>query len=394
MHHSSRPKIDLRRFRWISVLIPSFIVFLPYTVHSLTEISGDIGQMTLTAEGGPYIVVNDLTIPEGENAVIGEGCRLFFKPFTGIIVDGNITVAGTQDHPVLFTSINDSLSPYKKEQLPNPFDWNGIHVKDDVGKVTFSHFTLAYSVYGIKSQKASIVIDNGTFRQNGQFHFTIMDAPMPVADNIPYSYSGHTVTYLPNGATSGEAPVDSERYREGTTVALAGNIGNLEKTGYAFAGWNSSADGSGTSYSVGTSIVIGQSDVTLYTEWKRSNEAAGGGTVVKKSKRSVFIKKGVPAVVGGTGVVSGIVSLVFLNRWMNQRDEYRTSSSPDRRSELEDEGKLSSSVAIGTGVVSVAAITTGVVLYWWWNLHEEKPVAVVPVILPRGAGAAVAVKIR
>ena len=88
------------------------------------------------------------------------------------------------------------------------------------------------------------------------------------------------------------------------------------------------------------------------------------------------------------------MDLLYLNKWIDQRDEYSTTSSPDRRRELEDEGRFSSSVAIGTGAVSIAAVTTGAVLYWWWNIREEKPVAVVPVILPGGAGAAMAVKIR
>jgi hypothetical protein len=48
---------------------------------------------------------------------------------------------------------------------------------------------LSYSVYGIKSMQAGLVIENGVFRQNGQFHFTVNESIKPVQDNFPYSYN-------------------------------------------------------------------------------------------------------------------------------------------------------------------------------------------------------------
>jgi len=45
-----------------------------------------------------------------------------------------------------------------------------------------------YSVFGIKSQKDDILLQNGNFKQNGQFHFTINDNIHYVQDNISYSY--------------------------------------------------------------------------------------------------------------------------------------------------------------------------------------------------------------
>jgi hypothetical protein len=47
-------------------------------------------------------------------------------------------------------------------------------------------------------------------------------------------------------------------------------------------------------------------------------------------------------------------------------------------------------VSISTGVVAVAAITTGVVVYL--RQHPGKKVAVVPVIGPRATGAVVVIK--
>jgi len=42
------------------------------------------------------------------------------------------------------------------------------------------------------------------------------------------------------------------------------------KTGYTFAGWNTAANGSGTSYNGGDTFAIGSSNVTLYAQWTGS----------------------------------------------------------------------------------------------------------------------------
>ncbi|MFD2330887.1 InlB B-repeat-containing protein [Cohnella sp. GCM10020058] len=77
----------------------------------------------------------------------------------------------------------------------------------------------------------------------------------------------YTVTYDGNGSTGGSAPTDSGSYEEGAAVTVAGNGGNLVKTGYTFGGWNIAADGSGTGYAGGKSFPIGTQNVTLYAQW-------------------------------------------------------------------------------------------------------------------------------
>jgi len=77
----------------------------------------------------------------------------------------------------------------------------------------------------------------------------------------------YTVTYDGNGNTSGSVPVDSNTYITGATVTVLGNTGNLVKTGYTFAGWNTATDGSGTSYVGDDTFAMGSSNVTLYAQW-------------------------------------------------------------------------------------------------------------------------------
>ncbi len=167
------------------------ISLLSGTLSAETHITGDITNMTFEPGGNPYIVEQDILVPEQGKVTIKGGCVFLFKPFTGLTVQGNLTVEGTTGQTVVFTSINDGEFNPQSEQLPNPFDWNGILISRESGTVLLQSLDLRFSVYGIKSQKTDIRIENGLFRQNGQFHFTINDKIQFVQDNIPYSYDGN-----------------------------------------------------------------------------------------------------------------------------------------------------------------------------------------------------------
>jgi uncharacterized repeat protein (TIGR02543 family) len=78
---------------------------------------------------------------------------------------------------------------------------------------------------------------------------------------------GYGVTYDANGATTGSIPVDSTRYDPGALVTVLENTGGLAREGFVFSGWNSAANGGGTSYAPGASFVMGNEDVRLYAQW-------------------------------------------------------------------------------------------------------------------------------
>lgn len=75
-----------------------------------------------------------------------------------------------------------------------------------------------------------------------------------------------TLTYVGNGNTGGSAPVDANSpYAAGASVTVSGS-GSLVRLGYAFSGWTTAADGSGTSYAAGSTFTIAAS-TTLYAKW-------------------------------------------------------------------------------------------------------------------------------
>jgi uncharacterized protein (TIGR02145 family)/uncharacterized repeat protein (TIGR02543 family) len=77
----------------------------------------------------------------------------------------------------------------------------------------------------------------------------------------------YTVTYSGNGSTSGDVPTDANAYEQNAIVTVKANTGNLAKTGYTFAGWNTAADGNGQSYAPGETFEMGISNVSLYAKW-------------------------------------------------------------------------------------------------------------------------------
>lgn len=79
----------------------------------------------------------------------------------------------------------------------------------------------------------------------------------------PTTYS---VFYDGNGATSGTAPTDANAYSSGDEVTVLGNTGSLEKSSFAFVGWNTKNDGTGTDYSAGDKFNI-TANTSLYAKW-------------------------------------------------------------------------------------------------------------------------------
>jgi uncharacterized repeat protein (TIGR02543 family) len=84
------------------------------------------------------------------------------------------------------------------------------------------------------------------------------------SSNTPVTY---TVTYNGNTNTSGNTPTSSS-YASGSIITVLGNSGSpiLAKSGFTFAGWNTEANGSGTSYSQGNTFTI-IANTILYARW-------------------------------------------------------------------------------------------------------------------------------
>ena len=91
---------------------------------------------------------------------------------------------------------------------------------------------------------------------------------------------GNIVTYSANSATSGTVPNEAI-VPVGRALTAATNTGTLTRTNYTFGGWNTAANGSGTTYAVASTTFSPTSNATLYAQWNstityNANSATSG----------------------------------------------------------------------------------------------------------------------
>lgn len=120
----------------------------------------------------------------------------------------------------------------------------------------------------------------------------------------------HRITYNSNNSSSGTVPVDNNPYNPGSLVTLLGNTGQLAKSGLAFSGWNTAADGIGIAYAAGSALII-SANTTLYARWTsqpayRTTYAGNGNDAgnVPTDTNSPYTSSSVVTVLGNTGLLT------------------------------------------------------------------------------------------
>ena len=114
-----------------------------------------------------------------------------------------------------------------------------------------------------------------------------------VAQFDKHSLYTYTVTFDPNGGTGA---MDSQSFSSGVPGELA--AGTFNREGYKFTGWNTAADGSGTSYTDQASVMP-TTDLTLYAQWTFTD-----GWLTDENGKTYY-KDGQPAYHGSWQVIDG-----------------------------------------------------------------------------------------
>ncbi|MTA90273.1 MAG: hypothetical protein F2536_05110, partial [Actinobacteria bacterium] len=96
----------------------------------------------------------------------------------------------------------------------------------------------------------------------------------------------YTISYNANSASSGNLPSNQTKI-QGTNLTLASNSGNLARTGYTYAGWNTQADGSGTSFAAGATYTLDEGD-ELFARWTANQYAFNGNTASGSTSSLTF----------------------------------------------------------------------------------------------------------
>ena len=110
------------------------------------------------------------------------------------------------------------------------------------------------------------VIGNGGEAAAFNNKFNGSDNPVE-PPNVP-GPTYYTVEFSANG---GSGTVSSQSAQTGTSITLPSGSG-LSRDGYYFGGWNTEADGSGTTYSTGSFYTPTGNNITLYATWKDASD--------------------------------------------------------------------------------------------------------------------------
>ena len=137
-------------------------------------------------------------------------------------------------------------------------------VKDDSKTKTYS--VKNGSTFNAADHAADSTFDNCHYVSVDRTSWKVPDEGTYAS--VYYETNELNVMYEGNGNTGGST--DGSPVRYGGTVTIAGN--GFTKTGHSFNGWNTSADGTGTSYPAGSTFVSKPSahgdTLKLFAQWK------------------------------------------------------------------------------------------------------------------------------
>ena len=213
---------------------------LDYTWYRDSTLLDSVGNDTLVleevtiADTGLYycLVANSW----GETSSPGIRLRLLFRVF----YNGNGNTGG---------SVPVDTNGYKIGTLAEPMN--------NTGNLTRRGYT--FSGWNMKADGSGVSPDSGLKFEIGSDNVTLY-AKWEENQSFLFSYDG-------NGAAKGNTPDTARMYRTGEMVAILGNSGGLEMSGYTFIGWNTKPDGSGIGYGEDDSLEMGDGNVILYAQW-------------------------------------------------------------------------------------------------------------------------------
>lgn len=94
----------------------------------------------------------------------------------------------------------------------------------------------------------------------------------------------YMVTYHKDDSTTGEVPIDTNRYTLGSSVTILDGK-TLKKEGYEFIGWSEEQDSLSADYLAGEQVKI-EKNMDLYPIWKKVEETGGSDTLPEQNSES------------------------------------------------------------------------------------------------------------
>lgn len=198
----------------------------------------------------------DATVSSGDSSPTISATPTSLSGFTyvegnGLSVAQTISVSGSNLTKGITLSLGEN-SNYEMCLTENGTYTNSLTLNQSNGSVSATNIYVRL-ISGLKAGD-----------KNGAITLTSKDAS-DVTVNLSGSVTTLAVTYDANGGT-GTVPADNTGYAYGSTVTVLDNTGDLTKEHYTFGGWNTQADGNGTTYQAGNTFEITE-NTTLYAKW-------------------------------------------------------------------------------------------------------------------------------
>lgn len=242
------------------------------------------GELTIGNKDDNRIASNESPVLIGSNRGIVKTNGTEFNFYDGIVkAPEGKTITGTiTDTPEGYRIINGTEETLETAYLDN-------------------HYTVTFDGNGTTPSKANMTVEYGkpygelaTVSRTGYtFGGWKLNTTTITATTNVLTASDHTLTaqWTPNqytvsfNANDGTGSMSNQTMTYGTAANLTAN--SFTRTGYEFAGWNTAADGSGTSYTDAQSVSnltdTNGATVTLYANWTANTYTvtfdANGGTM-------------------------------------------------------------------------------------------------------------------
>lgn len=107
---------------------------------------------------------------------------------------------------------------------------------------------------------------SGTIKVGVSTSSNLSNSNSAYSDDVTIAAATYAVTYDGNGSDDGSTSAQTKTYNVNLTLRANG----FTRTGYTFDGWNTKADGTGTSYAAGDTY-SGNAALNLYAQWQRAN---------------------------------------------------------------------------------------------------------------------------
>ncbi len=230
----------------------------------ITIASGNTGTCTITVNSGAvgtftaaspvtrsFAIVANATVPSSQNGSYISGNAATCETLS--VVEGGWNTGGA----------TISGTTYQWQTSTNGSTWTNISgATSSTYLTTGSDYNNYIRVQIVKSNSVGASNPEST---SGLLISTQSSGCSTVSSNNTTAiiYPSSLITFAQNGADNSSFP-QSEIL--GDTKALWKNI--MTRAGYTFAGWNTKADGTGTSYADGAQFKFDAPSIVLYAQWK------------------------------------------------------------------------------------------------------------------------------